>query len=433
MYTRTIVAVDFPSGYDHSPAPSPVDSPSASYPLADPEPPAHDASLTTSAAPDATAASFLDADHAAALDEPTTPALDEPTITPATPGRPPRQLPRVLLAYLLGLLTGISLLPTLRAAQPVNVSPAVAAISPAVIDLTASSSANPNGYVAGTGVVLNSTGIAVTNNHVIAGSTNVMAYDLGNGRHYRVTVLGYDRFHDVAVLQLVGAEDLATAVIGTGPVQLGQGVVALGNASGAGTPRIAPGHVVALNQSIRASDSAVASVENLNGLIQTNADIVPGDSGGPLVNAAGQLIAINVAAAPTNTAPPSRHIAPVGYSIPYSTVAAVVDTVLSGRSSGTVHVGPGAALGVVALSVSPAHAPHGATVESVIPGHPAALAGIAPGDTIIALGGVSVADTASLIAALSDYYPGDHVTVAWVDSRGDGHHATVELAPGPPQ
>ena len=113
--------------------------------------------------------------------------------------------------------------------------------------------------------------------------------DVGNGKTYSASVVGYSRTKDIAVLQLHDASGLQTATIGdSSKVSVGQDVVGIGNAGGTGgTPSAAGGTVTALNQSITASDEGDGSSEQLTGLIETNADIQAGDSGGSLVNSFG--------------------------------------------------------------------------------------------------------------------------------------------------
>ena len=155
-----------------------------------------------------------------------------------------------------------------------------------------------NAAAAGTGIVLTSNGEVLTNNHVIEGATSISVTDIGNGKTYKATVVGYDATKDVAVLQLSGASGLKTASIGnSSTVAVGDQVVALGNAGGkGGAPSVAPGEVTALNQSITASDDSSDTTENLTGMIETNADIQPGDSGGSLVNQYGQVVGVDTAA-----------------------------------------------------------------------------------------------------------------------------------------
>src|SRR6266705_5716268 len=148
---------------------------------------------------------------------------------------------------------------------------------------------------AGTGLVLTSSGEVLTNDHVIDGATSIKVTDVGNGRTYAASVVGYDKSDDIAVLQLKNASGLTTVSLGdSSQVKSGDKVVALGNAGGkGGAPSVAAGKVTALNQAITASDEGGGSAEHLTGMIETNANIQPGDSGGALVNAAGQVVGIN--------------------------------------------------------------------------------------------------------------------------------------------
>ena len=168
------------------------------------------------------------------------------------------------------------------------------------------------GDALGTGIVLTSNGEILTNNHVINGATSVSVTDIGNGKTYKATVVGYDVSQDIAVLQLSGASGLTTASTGdSSSVSVGDSVVALGNAGGVGgTPWVAAGSVTALNQSITASDESSGSSERLTGLIETNADIQAGDSGGPLVNSHGQVIAMDTAASATTSSAATGTAAP---------------------------------------------------------------------------------------------------------------------------
>src|SRR6201994_2103872 len=170
-------------------------------------------------------------------------------------------------------------------------------VDPGLVDVV-STLGDQNATAEGTGMVLTSTGEILTNNHVIDGATSIKVTDIGNGKTYTATVVGYDATKDIAVLQLQDASGLPTISLGdSSSVTVGSKVTALGNAGGkGGTPSVATGTVTALNQSITASDEGGGSSEQLSGLIETNADIQPGDSGGPLVNSSGQIIGMDPAA-----------------------------------------------------------------------------------------------------------------------------------------
>ena len=147
-------------------------------------------------------------------------------------------------------------------------------------------------------MVLTANGEVLTNNHVVDGATSIKVRDIGNGRTYTATVVGYSSSNDVAVLQLNGASGLSTVTIGnSSSAAVGQQVVALGNADGKdGTPSVATGKLTGLGTSITAQDQGSGTAEHLTGMIQTNADIQPGDSGGPLLNAKGEVIGMDTAA-----------------------------------------------------------------------------------------------------------------------------------------
>jgi len=282
--------------------------------------------------------------------------------------------------------------------------------------------------VAGTGIVLTSTGEVITNNHVIAGSTSIQAVDVGNGRTYTASVVGYDRSHDVAVLRLQGASGLPTAPLATGTQpSVGGRVTAIGNAGGTGSLSAATGRISALNQSVVASDKASGSAQQLNGLIQVSADVRPGDSGGPLVDQSGRVIGIDTAAGA------GAHLrsgagSATGFAIPIEHALPIRRQIDAGQSTGTVHVGPSAQLGVV---VSGSSRSGGAAVAAVLPDQAAANAGVRPGDVITSLGG-SVVDSPTTLTTLVDrYHPGQRVALGWTSASGQSSTATVTLMPGP--
>lgn len=152
----------------------------------------------------------------------------------------------------------------------------------------------PNLRAAGTGIVLESSGRVLTNNHVINDAISITVTDVGNSQTYSAAVVGRDPSHDIAVLQLKDASSLATAPIGdSDTVALGDEVAAIGNAGGrGGTPAIAPGKVTALHQTVTVSDDVTHRSQQLTGLIRVAADVEPGDSGGALANAAGRVVGV---------------------------------------------------------------------------------------------------------------------------------------------
>jgi len=284
---------------------------------------------------------------------------------------------------------------------------------------------------AGTGLVLTSSGEVLTNNHVIDGATVVEVTDVGNGRTYPATVAGYDQALDIAVLKLMGASGLKTVTLGvSAKVTIGEAVIALGNAGGkGGTPSVAVGEVTSVNESITATDAATHASEQLTGLIRTSVPLQSGDSGGPLVTAAGTVIGMDTAA---STGYEFGSGSAGGFAIPIGRAAAIAAQIESARASATVHLGAPGFLGVqVALYVVPFSFRAEAVVVGIVPGLPAAKAGLVPGDVIVSIAGHAVASPSSVQALLGPYHPGDRVNVAWRDFAGRAHTATVVLATGP--
>ena len=306
---------------------------------------------------------------------------------------------------------------------------------------------NGNEEAAGTGMVLTSNGEVLTNNHVIEGATSISVTDVGNGKTYGAKFVGYDRTSDVAVLRLESASGLQTVSLGNSSgVSTGEAVVGIGNAGGSGgTPSYAGGSVVALGQSITASDQGDGTSENLTGLIETNADIQPGDSGGPLVNSSGKVIGMDTAASAGFSFEQGGSSTTQGFSIPSGTALKIAGEITSGDSSSAVHVGPTAFLGVNVISpgnggygfggggLGSAPVSSGAEIALVVSGSPASQAGLAEGDTITSLGGQSVTSPSSLTTIMENEKPGTAVPLAYVDSSGARQTVTVQLASGPPQ
>ena len=279
---------------------------------------------------------------------------------------------------------------------------------------------------AGTGIVIDPGGVVLTNNHVISGATDISATSIGNGQTYPVQVLGYDRGEDIAVVQLAGAGGLPTANIGnSSQVGVGDPIVALGNAGGAGgAPSAVAGRVTGLNQTVSAADSLTGSSETLNGLIQVDAAIRPGDSGGPMVNSANQVIGVNTAAGDNFKLGRGE-----GFAIPINQAMAIAGQIRAGGSSPAVHIGPTGFLGV---GVSDGPGGSGALVQRVLPDGPAASAGMNNGDRIVSVNGSPVNSATALTNILDQHHPGDTVALGVDSGLGAPHTVNVTLAPGPP-
>lgn len=304
---------------------------------------------------------------------------------------------------------------------PLPLNPA-AMVAPQVVNISTRLGYN-SAVGAGTGIVIDSSGVVLTNNHVISGATDISAFDVGNGKTYGVDVVGYDRTQDVAVLQLRGASNLPTAVIG-GDVAIGEPIVALGNTGGqGGLPSVLPGRVVALNQTVQASEPLTGAQETLSGLIQVDAPIKPGDSGGPVVNSRGQVVGMNTAATDNY-----KMLGGQGFAIPIGQAMEVVGAIRSGAGSNTVHIGPTAFFGLGVLDNNG----NGARVARVVATGPAAMAGISVGDIITSVDGVPISEATAMTNVLVPHHPGETVAVNYRSAGGGDLAANVTLAEGPP-
>lgn len=281
-----------------------------------------------------------------------------------------------------------------------------------------------NASAAGTGIVLTKTGEVVTNNHVVAGATTIKVTVPATRQTYAATVVGYDITDDVALLQLQGATNLATATTGnSAKLKIGQAARAVGNANGGGKLVVTSGEVIGLNQaiSVRADDGEVSQ---LGHLVETSAHLVPGDSGGPLLDAAGRVIGMDAAGSPSL----SFNGSAPGYAIAINHALGVVKLIAGGNASALVHIGPTAFVGLQL-----ADTPGGIAVQGVVSGSPAEAAGLAQGDLITSADGTSLSITTDLRTVFFAHHPGDSVVIGYTDAFGNGGTVTITLASGPPQ
>jgi S1-C subfamily serine protease len=336
---------------------------------------------------------------------------------------------------------------TATATSKIMLSPSqiAARIDPGLADVV-STDGDQDATSAGTGIVLTSNGLVLTNNHVIEGATAIKVTDIGNGTTYTATVVGYDATQDVAVIQLKNASGLPTASLGdSSTAASGDTVVALGNAGGkGGTPSVATGTVTALNQSITASDELSGINEQLTGLIEANADIQPGDSGGSLVNTDGQVIGMDTAASSEyQFQGQSGQSAEQAYAIPIDQALSIAKQIEGGTITSDIHIG---ATGFLGVEIQPASdgpsgdgglgdgnsgGATGVAIAGTLPGSPAATAGLTEGDAITAIGGQTVSTYKDIAKALVPYQPGSSISVSYVNQYGQSRTAIVILASGP--
>jgi S1-C subfamily serine protease len=376
----------------------------------------------------------------------TTPSASAPSSAGSTPSggsRAPSAAP--------GSVPGAAGIPVPPAGTPAGASGALNAqavadkVQPGMVNISAPEAYGQN-LSEGTGIILTSTGLVVTNNHVIEGATSPTATLVSSGKTYKATIVGYNKAADVALLQLTGASGLTPVTVGNSDgVKVGMHVLGLGNAQGqGGQPTVAPGLVTALNQSISPQDSSTQTSENLHGTIQTSAQIQPGDSGGPLANAAGQVIGMDVAASQVQQFNGTQTTA--GYAIPINQALQIARQIATGQASTDVQIGLPPFMGVSIADASkgcPSSssgglggssggvASSGALVCGVYSGTPAETAGLAQGDVITNADGKAVGTANSLIAITAGLHPGQAVSLRYTDGTGASRSLTLTLIGGP--
>jgi S1-C subfamily serine protease len=283
------------------------------------------------------------------------------------------------------------------------------------------------GRGSGSGVVIDPSGIIVTNSHVVENATKVTVV-FNDGVHDKLngTVVDTVPEQDLAIVR-VDADDLDPIEIGVSrKLKPGDGVVALGYPLGLGGFTVTRGIVSAKSRTIRVPSSQGGS-RTLQGLLQTDAAINPGNSGGALIDLNGRLVGINSAAAQAGAAEN------IGFAIAIDSALPVINQILTQPRRQQAWLGvfldtvnsAGAALQLgVPLGT------RGAVVVDVVPGSPADEAGFRDGEVIVAADGGAVTSADDLIQQLIDRDPGEEVTFELV-GPGGRRTETVTLVPRP--
>jgi serine protease Do len=247
----------------------------------------------------------------------------------------------------------------------------------------------------GTGFVVRTDGVIVTNAHVIAGATKISVM-MRDGTVYPARLLGADESNDVAVLK-IDAKNLPGVKLGnSNNLVIGEWAIAIGNPFGFylgnSEPSVSLGVISATQRNLIAPSEGEASYFDM---IQTDAAINPGNSGGPLVDADGEVMGVN-----SSIFTPTGASVGLGFAIPINRVARVVDDLLTHGSIRSPWIG-------VRLRQTRSTNPRdvltqGAVVGTVAPGSPADKAGLQPGDQIVAEGSRKIRNQWDWQAALLD-------------------------------
>ncbi|WP_067507980.1 S1C family serine protease [Actinoplanes sp. TFC3] len=306
----------------------------------------------------------------------------------------------------------------------------VAVVKDSVVSITTESGE-------GSGVVLNTDGYIVTNNHVVAtaqGKTVTVIF--ADGKKVQGTITGTDPRTDLAVVKVDGGADLKPAKFGSSAnMQVGDTVLALGSPLGL-EGSVTEGIISAKDRTIQSGgedqqqtpqnpfggqqqqqqqqQQQSGGTTSMSGLLQTDAPINPGNSGGALVNTNGEVIGINSAIATSGDS--SGNIG-LGFAIPSDKVTQVVQSLMKGEK-----------VSHPALGVSVAEAEGGgAQVSSVTANSAAAKAGLEQGDVIKSVNGKAINDSDDLVAIIQAAKVGDKVTVVFT-RNGDEQTVSATLA-----
>ncbi len=285
--------------------------------------------------------------------------------------------------------------------------PAVVAI---VTGSTAPTSTGFSVQGAGSGVIVDPSGLILTNRHVVGDGSDLTVY-LADGRELKGTLKGVDTLTDLALLS-VDVTDLPAATLGdSSTVGVGELAVAIGNPEGDLPGSVTAGIVSALEREIVVGDQyGIDAPKSLHHLIQHDAAINPGNSGGPLLDASGDVIAINTAVAGGTQG--------IGFAIPINLAKPIVKQVLAGDPIRRPYFG----IYFTEINAQVAQ-DEGLSVDSgvlirgdaqsgqsgVISGGPADLAGLKEGDILSQIDGQPIDSTHQLDVSLLGHEPGDNV------------------------
>ena len=253
----------------------------------------------------------------------------------------------------------------------------------------------------GTGMIIDSSGEVITNNHVISGATAITVTLYGQTTALPATLVGADPSSDAALLKITSPPaNLEAVTFGDSTkLEVGDAVIAIGNALGlsAGTPTVTSGIVSATGRTVQAGDTSGGAGETLQNMIQTDAAINSGNSGGPLVDSAGQVVGMDTAVASSSTGnAPAQNI---GFAIPSSTIQGLVATLRAGGTAGKAKAYLGVEVTDETVQEQQAYGlvpATGALVAEVVSGSPADTAGIRTGDVIVRFDGKVVTSAQGL-------------------------------------
>ncbi|CAN2212764.1 DegQ Trypsin-like serine proteases, typically periplasmic, contain C-terminal PDZ domain [Candidatus Nanopelagicaceae bacterium] len=286
--------------------------------------------------------------------------------------------------------------------SPDSVAGLAARVLPSVVSIETTSA---DGGATGSGFVIDANGYLLTNNHVVAGSLTIKVL-LNDGREFAARILGRDESYDLAVLKIEASGLKALQFGDSEKVQVGDSVIAIGSPLGlSGT--VTQGIISAKNRPVTAGADESDSATSFISALQTDAAINPGNSGGPLVDATGAVIGVNSAIASLGSSG-SGSIG-LGFAIPINQARKTADQLIKNGKATYPVIGVAIDMnykGVGALIAKSASA--------ILPGGPAAKAGLRAGDLITEIDGKKINAPEELIVEVRTHNVGDEVTITYI-------------------
>ncbi len=273
----------------------------------------------------------------------------------------------------------------------------------------------------GTGFIIESDGLILTNNHVVRDKSIKYTVLTSNDQKFAVTKIDRDPSNDFAILR-IDAKDLATLKLGdSDSIKVGQKVVAIGNALGRFTNTITVGVISGIGRGINAASESGLLSATIDNVIQTDAALNPGNSGGPLLDLSGNVVGINFAV--------SASAENIGFVIPINTIKPIL---ASYKAEGKI-VKPyiGVSYQIITKDVASVRdLPEGAFVRQVLPGTPADSAGLKTADVITKINGETINEDNSLATILNKYKVDDTVELE-INRDGSTINLKVKLGEAP--
>jgi S1-C subfamily serine protease len=268
----------------------------------------------------------------------------------------------------------------------------------------------------GSGVIYDSEGHILTNNHVVEGAQKLIV-SLPDGRTFDAKLIGRDPQTDLAVVQISGS-NLPVAKLGdASQMQVGDWVVAIGNALALpGGPTVTAGLVSALGRVVQEPGATTSSGQTQGGpflfdMIQTDAPINPGNSGGPLVNLNAEVIGINTLGG--GTTPQGQTVQDINFSISIATAKPIADELVA--TGKVVHPYLGISYGFLTPAIAAQYGypvPYGDVVTSVVASSPAEKAGLQAQDIVLEIDGQKIDQESTLALVIHQHKPGDTITLS---------------------